>query len=748
MDTKSIPRYYGFRIYLSSSILYFFLVIPFLTFLVFQSVPEFMKERPTKFQEAKVLTDSLGMIHDSITDYSEMDIDSLVNQAVSQVVNMADSMDIANGEVEAEIEGEEQENVAVGPGNSGPFGIYFLLLFLLTLLCYLTGLIYNSRFKRYFRLKRKNWEVPEKLHAFCKKQLFYTPVVNALILSIPNIAIITYSLIAIITRAGFDGEADRDLFIQLFYLSLVAATLEFLFVFYWQKHRVHIKYLDYIFSPEELRIQVFRKQGGKIRNRFLVASGMTTFLPLMIVTVYLILSLTSLKSLDLKSMTPEQKEVLIGPWGEIFDSKKDSVVNDKYQNLFYVNAIDSIVMLVGIGSGIVVSLIYILLFISWTNKDISVPLKELLANIRDTRGGEPEHFTVVRTNDEIGELAVGYNEMTEKIHDYVESISRMNRDLEETVKKRTNEVVEQKEEIEAQKEEIEAQLDLATLQRDTITRQKDQILDSIRYAERIQSAILPPIEHLSETFTDHFILFKPRDIVSGDYYWTTRKKDKIMIAVADCTGHGVPGAFLSMLGISSMNEIINRSDSISANRILEQLRDFVIASLHQTGSRGETQDGIEIALCVIDTRKMILEYAGANRPMYMIRRKKKDAKTAVTKKRKQERKIFEENSDHELLHIRADRMPIGIYDQDPIPFTNHKFPLERGDSIYLFSDGYVDQLGGPSRKTFRSRHFRNLLLDIQEHPMEKQMQILEEKLKSWSGDVEQIDDILVMGIKI
>jgi len=747
MDLKNTPRYFGFRIYLSSSILYFFLVIPFLAFLVFQSVPEYLKERPTEYQESKALIDSLNISFDSIAEFNEMDIDSMVNNAVALAENMADSLDSTEGEVHIVTEGEEQEHV-IGPGNSKPFGTYFLLLFLLTLLCYLTGLIYNSRFKRYFRLKRKSREVPEKLHAFCKKQLFRTPIVNALILSIPNIAIIIYSLISIITRAGFDREGDRDLFIQLFYLSLVATMLEFLFVFYWQKHRVHIRYIDHIFSPEELRIQVFRKQGGKIRNRFLVASSMTTFLPLMIVSVYLILSLTPLKSLDLKTMSPQQWEVLIGPWGDIFNMDKDSFTEDTNQKLFYVNAIDSIVMLVGIGSGILVSLIYILLFIRWTNKDISVPLKELLANIRDTRGGEPEHFTVVRTNDEIGELAEGYNEMTEKIHDYVESISRMNRELEQKVKERTEEVVMQKEEIEAQKEEIEAQLDLATLQRDTIIRQKDQILDSIRYAERIQSAILPPIEYLSETFTDHFILFKPRDIVSGDYYWTTRQKDKIMIAVADCTGHGVPGAFLSMLGISSMNEIVNRSGSIRANQILEQLRDFVITSLHQTGSKGETQDGIEIALCVIDTKKMILEYAGANRPMYMIRRKKKDAKAAVKKKRISGHKIFVENSSHELLHIRADRMPIGIYDQDPIPFTNHEFPLERGDSIYLFSDGYVDQLGGPSRKTFRSRHFRNLLLDIQEQPMEKQMQVLEEKLESWSGDVEQIDDILVMGIKI
>ena len=229
----------------------------------------------------------------------------------------------------------------------------------------------------------------------------------------------------------------------------------------------------------------------------------------------------------------------------------------------------------------------------------------------------------------------------------------MNRDLEEKVKERTREVVEQKEEIETQKEEIEAQLDLATLQRDTISKQKDLILDSIHYAERIQSAILPPVQILKDYLSDHFILFKPRDIVSGDYYWTREKDEKLLIAVADCTGHGVPGGFLSMLGISSMNEIVNRSKDLDPGKILEQLREVVIASMHQTGSRDEAQDGIEIALCIIDLKKASMEYAGANRPLYLVR-------------------------DGEIQHIRPDRMPIGIYEQDTCSFHQAKHQAEEG----------------------------------------------------------------------
>jgi serine phosphatase RsbU (regulator of sigma subunit) len=463
----------------------------------------------------------------------------------------------------------------------------------------------------------------------------------------------------------------------------------------------------------------------------MVASGMTTFLPLVVVIVYLVLSLTSVKELALEGYSDEQKEVLFGPWSDIVGIGKDTELvegadaepvegTDKF---FYVNAIDSIVMLVGIGNGILVSFIYLLLFIRWTNRDISWPLKELLINIRNTRGGDQEQYSIVRTNDEIGELAEGYNEMTEKIHTYVESISSMNKDLEKKVNERTREVVEQKEEIETQKEEIEAQLDLATLQRDTISNQKELILDSIHYAKRIQSAILPPSQLLKEHLSDHFILFKPRDIVSGDYYWAREKDQKLLIAVADCTGHGVPGGFLSMLGISSMNEIVNRSTVLNPGEILEQLREVVIASMHQTGSRDEAQDGIEIALCVIDLKKKSMDYAGANRPLYLVR-------------------------DGSVQHIRPDRMPIGIYEQDPVPFKKHTIKLKKGDSIYLFSDGYVDQLGGPLRKTFRAINFRKLLLEVQDQPMEKQKAILLENMALWQGEVEQIDDVLVMGIRI
>lgn len=737
MEKKSIPKFYGLRVYMSSVILYFFLVIPFIGFIVFQNVPKFVANNLGTVDQVKVIRDSIQSSLDTLPEFSQEDIDSLINQAIQiagiqtdTVFNDGDTILMVKdttqeGEGQGAVAGSSSENddkVDVF-SDKGPFARYFTLLFILLFLSFLIGFIYNRPFKRYFKLKVRKKDIPEKLHAYCKKHLLRMPVFNSLIVTMPNIVVFIYSMVFLMRKVSFEGEVEREMFVQLHYLTLVATILEILFVYYWQKHRVHIKYIDHVYSETELRVRIFKRKGGKIRNRFMVASGMTTFLPLLIVMVYLVLSLTSLKDLDLDTISREQRDILFGPWSTIIGADKETVPLGDYEKLYFVNAIDTIVMLVGIGNGILVSFIYLLLFIRWTNRDITGPVKELLINIKNTRGGEAEQYTIVRTNDEIGELAEGYNEMTQQIHNYVESISSMNRDLEKKVKERTREVVEQKEEIETQKEEIEAQLDLATLQRDTIAVQKDLILDSIHYAERIQAAILPPDENLSEHLKDHFLLFKPRDIVSGDFYWTTEKNGKLLVAVADCTGHGVPGAFLSMLGIASMNEIINRSKSLKPNIILEQLREILIKSLHQTGTRGEAQDGIEIALCVIDLKNNTMEYSGANRPLYIVR-------------------------DGAVKHIRPDRMPIGIYEQDPVPFTMHTLELKKGDGIYLFSDGYVDQLGGPLRKTFRVKRFRKLLVEIQAQSMEEQKQILHKNLEDWQGDVEQIDDILVMGIRI
>jgi len=295
----------------------------------------------------------------------------------------------------------------------------------------------------------------------------------------------------------------------------------------------------------------------------------------------------------------------------------------------------------------------------------------------------------------------------------------------EEILQSNEEIAAQRDEIEKQKEEIEAQRDLATKQRDEISKQKNEITDSIYYARRIQSAILPPKEFISDILPHHFfILNKPRDIVSGDYYWIAHNSGSTVFAVADCTGHGVPGAFMSMLGVAFLNQIVSVGGHLKANDMLNRLREHIMEALHQTGKEGEAQDGMDIALCILDKKGKKLQYSGANNSLYMIRK-------------------------GELTEIKADRMPIGIYHlQEQESFTNHVIDLQTNDTIYIFSDGYADQFGGPDRKKFKYGAFKKLLVSIQDKKMKEQSVILDNTIEEWKGELEQIDDILIMGIKI
>ncbi|MCK4663720.1 MAG: DUF4154 domain-containing protein [Bacteroidales bacterium] len=249
-----------------------------------------------------------------------------------------------------------------------------------------------------------------------------------------------------------------------------------------------------------------------------------------------------------------------------------------------------------------------------------------------------------------------------------------------------------------------------------------KIDDSIKYASFIQSAMLPSKKLISKSFPQHFILYKPKDIVSGDFYWVKQINKTIYFVAADCTGHGVPGAFMSMLGISFLNEIVRKSEVTKANLILEELRNHVKSSLQQTGEKHEQPDGMNIALCIIDTDTNKMQFAGANTPLFIIRNNK-------------------------LLITIPDMNPVGIYFKE-IPFNNHEIELETDDIIYLFSDGYVDQFGGTKQQKFTSKRFNKLLVDIHKKPMSEQKQILYDTIEKWRGNFEQIDDILVMGIKI
>ena len=270
------------------------------------------------------------------------------------------------------------------------------------------------------------------------------------------------------------------------------------------------------------------------------------------------------------------------------------------------------------------------------------------------------------------------------------------------VKYRTAEVIKQKEEIE---------------------RKNKDIMSSIQYAYRIQTALLPPGDYLDQIFPERFILYLPRDIVSGDFYWLTKLGQKIITVTADCTGHGVPGAMMSMLGITLLNEIISKNENLQAHEILNSLRSNIIHSFRQTGKIGETQDGMDMALYILDLDKMTLEFSGANQSLNLIR-------------------------NGELQVIKGDNMPIGISAFLERSFISHDVSLVKGDMIYTFSDGYHDQFGGPLQKKMLVYNLRKLLTEIHQKPLEEQKEILHNHYISWKGEGFQVDDITIIGVRV
>ena len=272
-----------------------------------------------------------------------------------------------------------------------------------------------------------------------------------------------------------------------------------------------------------------------------------------------------------------------------------------------------------------------------------------------------------------------------------------------------------------QKDTITEQKKVVEEQKELVEEQKKDITDSIRYAENIQRALLPTHHSIQALLPDSFILFKPKDVVSGDFYWMQHHNEQVYLAACDCTGHGVPGAFMSMIGSSQLDEAVVEKGITQPNEIFYEVRKGFINALKQTAEAGQQKDGMDASLIAWD-KKNKLQYATANNPIFLIRK-------------------------GELLETKPDRQPVGFHLDNSQPFTHHELQLEKEDVIYLFSDGYPDQFGGPKQKKFMMKSFKNLLLSIHQEPMETQRAILEAKLKEWRGNTEQIDDILVMGIR-
>ena len=292
--------------------------------------------------------------------------------------------------------------------------------------------------------------------------------------------------------------------------------------------------------------------------------------------------------------------------------------------------------------------------------------------------------------------------------------------------------------FELQSEEITAQRDAIRRHKEELETKNTRITDSIKYAKNIQTALLPRKELLDQILPDHFILLRPRDIVSGDFYWFTYIEKLAVIAAVDCTGHGVPGAFMSMLGSAFLNEIVNKEYITHPAVILRRLRKEVIRSLHQEGETSVSKDGMDIALCAIDKESFRLQFAGATSPMYLVRHKNMPPVEGYR---------MTEYGDHVLYEIKGDRMSIS-FDFLDNNFTLHEIDYLTGDTVYLFSDGYADQFGGPHGKKFGYGNFRLQLLKNCSEDMDVQKTLLEECIMNWKGDLSQVDDITVVGVRL
>ena len=309
-------------------------------------------------------------------------------------------------------------------------------------------------------------------------------------------------------------------------------------------------------------------------------------------------------------------------------------------------------------------------------------------------------------------------------------INKQRRNRNDILRQQNAEILQQNEEIEAQRDEIEAQRDeitrqveISNFQKQQILKQKKDITDSIEYAQHIQQALLPDKITLQKVLKNGFCLFKPKDIVSGDFYWVANLNNKSIIVASDCTGHGVPGAFMSIIGINFLNEIIFDEKIIKPNEILSELRKKIIKTMIHSNRTDETKDGMDMAIIVIDYENLQLEYAGAYINLFFIR-------------------------DHMLQVVKANKMPVGISEKPIAPFTNNIIEIKHGDQFYMFSDGYADQFGGNQHKKFRVGNLRDLLLEIHEKEMSEQKMALYEAFLKWKDNQPQVDDILAIGVKI
>ncbi len=400
-----------------------------------------------------------------------------------------------------------------------------------------------------------------------------------------------------------------------------------------------------------------------------------------------------------------------------------------------INFLQRFVQLLGIT--LVIGGIFVAIF---TTRSITKPVQQLKKMLKSMGLGILPKERIRARGDEIGEMGSALNDLIQSMaqttefakqtgagkfnadykplskddtlgHELIKmrnDLAENERSLEKKVTERTEEVVRQKEEIEGKNEELEILY--------------KQVTDSIHYAKRIQEAILPSQNYIDEVLPNSFVLYKPKDIVSGDFYWIVKKNNLVYFAAVDCTGHGVPGAFMSLVGHNILKDIINHTDIIKPSEIMNLLREGVINTLNADNSGKDTKDGMDMTLCCINYNTLELQYAAAFNPLYIIR-------------------------NGELTQHEANKFPIGKFIGEKQNFKNNTIQLQKNDQLYIFSDGYADQFGGPKGKKFMVGNFRKLLTNASKLSLKNQKDILETTLNNWQGEQEQVDDVLVIGVK-
>ncbi len=406
------------------------------------------------------------------------------------------------------------------------------------------------------------------------------------------------------------------------------------------------------------------------------------------------------------------------------NKEADDVKKQMFQSIEFLENVVKILGLILVIGGIIIAV--------FTVRSIVIPimqLKDLL--LKMGKGIIPEERFPSRS-DEIGEMGRALNILIDSFERTTEfaqqtgsgnfdavfhplseqdtlghALIRMRDELAENERVLERKVMERTEEVVKQKKEIEY---LFT-----------QVTDSIKYAKRIQEAILPPMRYFQSLLPHSFILYKPKDIVSGDFYWIDKNDNYVYVAGVDCTGHGVPGAFMSIIGSNLLKDILNNTSLIHPAEILDELNIRIAQTLHSEHT--DTKDGMDLSLIAIDASTLKMEYASAMNSICLVQ-------------------------NNQINILEPDKFPIGKYIDVVNKFTNHEIQLQKGDTIYLFSDGYADQFGGPKGKKMYRKNFFKILEDVSKWPIEHQKFILEKRFNEWKNNLEQIDDILVIGIKV